>query len=301
MNSGTNLEKNFNFPDITNKKVLVLGIGGGCDAITAFSIAQECIKYNPNEIYYGNSIGPRKLDGWIQQTQFIFSSPIGDSVPILYGDNCNGSVRIEESLPRSSNGSPYIFMVPFREGNIQDTTKKNKEALVSDITEMKFDFIFGVDAGGDSLTGGIDWKLHPSLGRDRQMLTILSSIPNTVVYHFLVAPCCDGETTHKVMQYYLDVACLNGHYRGCFSVDSLIPILKNCSKSLSETRTPNIIVNAYEKKLEYDPPNQNLLVRIYRGLNPTVPIKWLTTCFVFEWPQNMDPCYCLLDNNNVKL
>jgi hypothetical protein len=50
----------------------------------------------------------------------------------------------------------------------------NKLSLLEDIKQLQFDYIFGVDTGGDSLTGGIDWHDHPSLGRDRQMLALLT-------------------------------------------------------------------------------------------------------------------------------
>jgi hypothetical protein len=30
-----------------------------------------------------------------------------------------------------------------------------------------------------------------------------------------------------------------------------------------------------------------------RGIEPVVPRDWLVNCYVFEWPRDLDPLYCL--------
>lgn len=46
-------KQKFKFPDLSNKRVLVLGIGGGCDVITAHSVAQMfVVPQSPSLLLY---------------------------------------------------------------------------------------------------------------------------------------------------------------------------------------------------------------------------------------------------------
>jgi hypothetical protein len=46
--------------------------------------------------------------------------------------------------------------------------------------------------------------------------------------------------------------------------------------------------NRNENETEYE-----LFVRVPRGIEPVVPRDWLLNCYVFEWPRDVDPLYCL--------
>lgn len=298
-------KQKFKFPDLSNKRVLVLGIGGGCDVITAHSVAQMfVVPQSPSLLLYGNTIGPRKdLAALPQKSSYIYAMQPGEPIPIVQGDECYGSIRIEASLPRDAHGSPYLFVVPHRDGSVEHVTAQNRLALVKDIEQMEFDFIFGVDAGGDSLTGGIDWEKHPALGRDRQMLSVLTSVSNAQFYHLMVSPCSDGESSYETMTTCLDEMVKRNHYKGYFECDPLIPTLKEVCSVLSPKRTPNILVRAFQRELEIvakqsnstsdESQDEGPFVKVPRGIEPQVPLEWLVNCYVFEWPRDLDPLYCL--------
>lgn len=108
---------------------------------------------------------------------------------------------IEQSLPRGPEGSPILFVIPKRKGvDIEKLTEANRNALLEDMEKFKFDIIYAVNAGGDSLTGGVDFHNDPALGRDRQMVYISKA-------HYLFsnrsAPAFDLNTSkHPCLSHY---------------------------------------------------------------------------------------------------
>jgi len=272
---------------IQGKTVLVVGLGGGCDVISAYCMAKYIKEFSPKKVLYGNTIGPRTIPDAqeLYPNVFSFSTP-----PIPLDTSCVqpywGTVRIEQSLPQDGEGSPFLFVVPHREGgSIHEITQRNKHALKHIVEMEKWDLIIGVDAGGDSLTGGIDFKAHPALGRDRQMLTVLSSL-GIEFWHLLIAPCCDGETSREEMDRFLQLSCSEQLVLGSFHLpSSVIESLEHYSKGLSNERTTNIIVNASRSLDE--------MLTIPRGIRPQVPTNWMKTVIVLKWPSTMTACYLL--------
>ena len=65
--------------------------------------------------------------------------------------------------------SPVLCVVPAKKGTVEEVTRTNSAALVPEIQALGFEWVVGVDAGGDSLTGGIDFMEggSPEVGRDR--------------------------------------------------------------------------------------------------------------------------------------
>lgn len=108
------------------------------------------------------------------------------------------------------------------------------------------------------------------------------------------------------------------HYKGYFECDPLIPTLKEVCSVLSPKRTPNILVRAFQRELEIgiqfilililsphvvvakqsnstsdESQDEGPFVKVPRGIEPQVPLEWLVNCYVFEWPRDLDPLYCL--------
>jgi len=289
-------QNQFEFPDLTGKKVLVIGLGGGCDCLVAYAFAKDIVQPRTHcgITVYANTIGPRNMKGHLQLAPYIYAAPPGEPVPVTPGDNCYSTTKIECSLPRGQEHSPLIFIVPQNKGNdIGQVFQHNKSSLLPDLALMGFDFIFGVDTGGDSLTGGIDWHDHPAMGRDRQILAILTWLPSVPFLHCMFAPCSDGESSYELMQQSIDSAITSGHYKGQFSCAPMINSLRLVSAPMGPTRTPCIMLQAWDKKLQHAPaPNQDKVI-VQRGICPVVPSEWLVTAYVFEWPKNINPDYML--------
>jgi len=82
---------------------------------------------------------------------------------------------IARSIPRGSDGCPYIFILP------QKDDEEGLTSLVEEIRRLEFEVIVGVDAGGDSLTGGCDKDQ-----RDEEMLRVLQRV-GVPCYHLVVS------------------------------------------------------------------------------------------------------------------
>ena len=283
---------------IEGKRVLVIGIGGGCDVISAYALCEHFKKnYGPSTICYGNTISPRDLSGTEKITDYIYKfSEATEIITIAPKQNTYHTIVIEQSLPRDTHGSPFLFVLPSEGGeSIESVTQKNKDLLGNTIKTFsgQWDTIIGVDGGGDSLTGGIDFKKHPAFGRDRQMLTVLSSL-GVNFFHMIIGPCCDGESTHFQMNDFVTRA---GEYHlGSFQVnETMATVMQDLSKTMAVTRTTNLISAAFFGDLDELQDNRGN-VQINRGIKPWIPLKWLTDILVFQWPHAMDPCLLFEDD-----
>jgi len=276
-----------------NRRVLVIGLGGGCDCIVAYAFVKDILtpltKDKKTTIVYGNTIGPRDLPDHKQIKDCIFAVPAIPQ-PLVSGDNFYGNSKIDCSLPRGDEGSPLLFIVKENSGkNHKEVYERNKSAIISDINDMRFDYVFGIDTGGDSLTGGIDWKDHPALGRDRQMLAILTCLnPPTQFWHCMVAPCSDGESSYELMKTYIDRASSDGTLIGTFSCIPMMNTLRELCINVGPTRTPSLMLRAFDNQLETDKLNPQFII-LPRGIKPIVPIEWLLTGYLLQWPRNIFP------------
>lgn len=63
----------FQMPELKMKRVLVVGIGGGCDAITAYSVAKDIIdKYQPQTLVYDIFVFfAQNQDIWMKGSSFV--------------------------------------------------------------------------------------------------------------------------------------------------------------------------------------------------------------------------------------
>ena len=296
-------EKTFNLPRewINNKRVLIIGLGGGCDVVSTLAI-RDSIKssYSPKELFCGTTTGPRDFQTCIEVFPNVYKLPqeVKELDPSV---STYKTILIESSMPRDEYGSPFLFVVPHRDnGSVKEITNRNKEAVLPGIKQLnQWDLIIGVDAGGDSLTGGIDFQMDPALGRDRQMLTILatSGIP---FIHYLIGPGCDGESSVNLMKNCILQADSMGMYLGHFHIDDITAnTMKNLSTALSPKRTTNILADAV---LNYPKVNadDDTMILVDRGLKPDIPLFWLQSVLVFKWPSDMDTSLLLPSNSFFK-
>ena len=66
---------------------------------------------------------------------------------------------------------------------------------------------------------------------------------------------------------------------GCFALDAMLPAYRKFASCLDPSRTPNILLAAFDNTLRPG-PDGGLVVP--RGMRPEIPRSWLTTAFVFR-------------------
>ena len=253
----------FTFPDVTGRHIFVLGLGGGCDVITAYA-ASRLLSPGAARVVYGNtktdSAGPvERLTPHVARV----ASPVPE--PGHKPKGC-GSAAIDHGVPRGAHGSPWIVLL----GRDHDA-----DALATEIASLGFDLIIGVDAGGDSI---VTKRGRPRRGRDQRVLAVLlrTRVP---VLHVVVAPGCDGESRTGDLCDALAARLNAGAYRGCFPLAPILPVLREQSSGLSEARTPRIVLAAADGRLDRTATGR---VVVPRGCRPAVPPSWLAHAFVFE-------------------
>jgi hypothetical protein len=261
----------FTFPPLAGRSVFVLGLGGGCDVITALAVS-TMLDGSAARVVYGNTktddIGPvERLTPHIGRV---------DSPPPVPGRKQRGCGRaaLDHSVPRDRHGSPWI---------VQLADEVAEQELAGEIASLGFDLLVGVDAGGDSIASK---RGRGHRGRDQRILGVLrkTGVP---VLHVVVAPGCDGESTADDLGRAMALHVAAGRYRGCFALAPLLPVLRSLSGGLSEMRTPRIMLAAADGLLHRDGDR----VIVPRGCKPAVPAVWLTTAYVFapERPSPPDP------------
>ena len=132
-----------------------------------------------------------------------------------------------------------------------------------------------MDTGGDALA---DTDSN-HLDRDKQMLEVLK-LTGVPIYVIIVAPGSDGQSTFDQLLHPFNQLEEAGEYLGCFSLLPLVPIFKTYGdplRSESFRRTPTIIVDAFEDRLEKK--EGGLMVPRERW--PVIPKDFITRAFVF--------------------
>jgi hypothetical protein len=253
----------FCFPDLAGHKALVLGLGGGCDIITAFALARCLDPDGSRGLVYANT-----KTGNVGPVQRITPHVVRVTGPVIdLGQRVRGygSGKIDHSIPRGPEGSPWIVLL---------TGDVTEHALAAEVRSLGFDMVIGVDTGGDSIAykGG---KGHR--GRDQRMLRVLRQTGLSLL-HVVVAPGSDGESSWDDLRTVFQQHAAEGRYLGCFALEPLLPALRSLSASLSPTRTPCIILAAAEGRLEQKPGGRLV---VPGGKQPAVPDYWLTAAFVF--------------------
>lgn len=271
------------------ERILVLGIGGGCDVFAAYALSKHIGQlHRKATVLYGNTktFGKRQKPAalrLVQKMEYLWSVP-KDVVPIVAEGK--GFCALELGCPRGPEGSPLIFVLPAHSKDLEERTAENVDAVVSALQSLHVDLVVGVDCGGDSISGGVDWQGSPEAGRDMQMLHCLkvSGIP---LLHVVLGPGSDGETEESVMRACCAKLSAEGSLRGAFSVEPLLADMVGCCTALAPTRTPNLMKQAQSGELRsVQPPNNKSgdYVCITRGRrNTKVPRDWLTKGLVIDY------------------
>jgi hypothetical protein len=253
----------FPFPALTGKNVFVLGLGGGCDVITAYAVSTLLDPSAARTVYGNTKVG--NVGPVAEITPHIVRVASTPPEPGHKPQGC-GKAAIDHGVPRNEHGSPWIV-------RLDDETAEAE--LVGEITSLGLDLILGVDAGGDSIAsqGG-----HGHRGRDQRMLRVLQQT-GVPLLHIVVAPGCDGESSvqdlHDAMENHLN----SGRYRGRFALEPILPLLRSLSDGLKDSRTPRIILRAADGVLTRTSTDQFI---VPRGCQPAVPVSWLLHAYVFE-------------------
>lgn len=252
------LQQPFTFPDLTGQRVLVLGLGGGSDILLAHAIAQ-LFPPGARTVIYANT-KTRDDDSLDFLSPHIARLKLDLQAP---GRGKHGTTEIDQMVPRGDEGCPWIFLHP---------GEAAANALTTEIQAQKFDRLIGVDTGGDCLAG------RSESGRDRRMLRVLQGL-GLPLLTIVAAPGSDGDFTSTALHRAFTDQENQGRYRGFFSLVPTFPTLRATSQSLSNKRTPRIILGAVDGTL---PADEDGCVTVPRGIKPKIPVAWLTSALVFE-------------------
>ncbi|KAL1524748.1 hypothetical protein AB1Y20_019631 [Prymnesium parvum] len=278
-------------PLAAGKRGLVLGMGGGCDVIGALAVAKLWKEQSQPDaaVLYGNCVSPREFpEDFKALGEFLWMcSP--NVVELQQGDQAYGTTRLEQSLPRCSEGSPFVFVVPHdgRDGmSLEEATKKNTRALCESLEALRVDSVVGVDLGGDSLTGGFDFHGDAEFGRDRQVLHALRA-SNVPCVHLVVAPGCDGESTIEGMRAAVRELDEAGALLGTMPLDEMVGTMRSHAANLSPMRTPNIIHSAFGRVNSASSDDGAAaspeMFRIVRhNQEAHIPCSWLTIALAID-------------------
>jgi len=247
------LQSKFSFGDyLSNKltksssRILVIGMGGGCDVFSAYAVYLSLSKMfgQEHDILYANSKSAKflksDLEGHENITEGLYKVPPQQIILEKGSDeSLYGTSKLTQSLPRHTNGSPYIFVLPTESKDLAIATRENQEGMKKAFNILNTDFIIGVDTGGDSITGGMDWEGSADLGRDVQMQNAIvqSGIPHLIV---AFGPGSDGESSVKTMNEAVTRLEKQGCFLGAFPLKDLLLEVRPWTENLSSMRTPNI-------------------------------------------------------------
>jgi len=273
-----------NHPSTDFYNILVVGIGGGSDVLSAYTIAMALFNRFEqmgvkSQIAYANTKrGSPDLKDAIplspQNSICVLKNP--QIVP-LTSETKKGKpkpVEIEESLPRNQFGSyaPLLFYLEDMK-KIQNY-EQYLQSFRSFIEKQQFDLIIGVDNGGDSLAKG---KAIDPDDRDRQMLELLKGVQGTKLIHMVVAPTIDGETPPSEMVKILTEKPPNFYLNSEFLLDQYSVLAQN----LAANKTPNLIIEGW--RLYRENPNLTLTIdRPFLNKPPeTIPVFFVTLIAVY--------------------
>jgi len=258
------LDQTFVFPDIRGKSVLIVGVGGGCDIISAFALAEMLRSREPARVVYANT-KTRIRERLNHKSAHILELP-PERICLSPGMHTHGTTLIDQSVPRGADGCPLILRLPEEESQCTQ--------LVDEIRQMSFDMILSVDTGADSIVA--EATSGPQ-GRDQRMMNVLGSV-GCPWLHIIVAPGCDGETTLPQLQSAVRELQSSSSYMGCFSIEPLLPTLRELAAPLKRKRTPNIIADAFAGSFHVAADGTSVVVP--RGTRPAIPKKWLSVALV---------------------
>ena len=286
MNTENELYENntiiYNFPFLENKKVLVVGIGGGSDVVGAYGISRYLKKTNPNaKITYGVSVSPKiKYLGFEKLSDWLYKRNTHNNIKIAKKLHHTLSLVVEMQ-EFDGNEQPLLIVRPkYREElTVKEHQKQVANVFKETLNIIKPDIIFAIDGGGDSLTGGVSNNVETEF--DRTGIRALQEYGKPFTY-IVIGPGCDGESTMKMLKGAVKYEIKNNSFLGHFDISPFIDKWANLSsKLLKDDRTPNIMRIA-NNVIKENPKRENDLQVIERHRKPKIPIKWLVTGLAFD-------------------
>lgn len=272
----------YNFPSLENKKVLVLGVGGGSDVVGAFGISRVLREKNPSaKITYGVSVSPKKeYDGFEKISDWLYRRETKKNIEIV--NELHHTLSLVVKMREfDNNEQPLLLVRPkYKMGN---TVEEHQEQVANVFKEtlniLKLDFVIAVDGGGDSLTGGVSDDVETEF--DRTGIRALQMYGNPFTY-IVIGPGCDGESTMEMLKGAVKFESENNSFLGHFDLSPFIDKWTNLSlKLLEDNRTPNIMRIANDE-VKRDQTKINNTKTIERHRKPQIPLKWLITGLVFD-------------------
>jgi len=274
-------------------RILVIGMGGGCDIFSAYAICLSLSKIlsEEHEILYANTKSANflktDLQGHEKVTEWLYKVP-KQQIILDHGcdENYYGTSKLTQSLPRHSNGSPYILVLATQSKDPVTATRENEAGINEAFEVLKTDFIIGVDTGGDCLTGGLDWEGSVELGRDVQMQNAIvqSGIPHLIL---AFGPGSDGESSVKTMNEAVTTLQKQRCFLGAFSLKDLLIEVRPYTENLSPLRTPNICYSAFKgqtpKEGSQIVEGVEYLKLVRYASTQWIPRSWLTYGLAFEF------------------
>jgi len=263
--------KQFDLHSIIDKNILVLGIGGGNDAVGAFIVASIIKKAHPERnIIYGSCLSARKKN-------YIGFSQITDGLYIrnLKNDefNENHSLRLVQTLEKFDGdlGRPYVI--------IADDTRENERISKKTIDYFSEYALITIDNGGDSFTGGKDKKK----GFDYKNLMYFKEIKLSFL-HIVLGLGCDGESTiefiEKMLQFQSQAVI------GDFELDEFTKILSPMITDIQHPERKNVdttvIIHEANNHMLNNPQSEELYLIPRHERNIRVPYAWINKAIVFN-------------------
>ena len=195
------------------ERVLVIGMGGGCDVFAAMAVARqlEAKAKAGSTILFGSAIGTRAIGHDLEHVALHLWSCLDTVRALEREEEAYGSTLLEQSCPRGAEGSPYILMLPGSSakssitgdddvGEAGESAMRANIAAVHDALDtLRITSLVAVDTGGDSLTGGKEFaNSDPEWSHDRQVLHALTSTGMPLT-HLILGPGCERNLSgiHK--------------------------------------------------------------------------------------------------------
>ena len=256
----------YELPNINGKNVLVVGIGGGSDIISAYAVSQLLASGFPKTLVWGNT--KRGIDRGLKRiSRHIYKVPPRVRT-LSQGEQTHGTTRIDRSVPRGDRGCPLVFRL--------SSQLARRMELTTEIDLMKFDHIFAVDTGAYSL---LLERESSHNRRDRKMLAVLQRC-HAPLHQMTLGPGCVGETTFDVLRDNLSRLAASGQYLGCFPLKPFVDIFRTLGAPLKPVRTPNVLLAIHEGRVEAGAQPGYIVVP--RARRPEFPASWLLHGFVFQ-------------------
>ena len=284
------------------KKVLVTGMGGGCDVFSAFALAKELrtmkVLASDCELLFGNCTGQRpalethkQLAPALYEIEAEKDDEKVEAVILEAGKPYYGTCALEESLRGAGADwemrGPLLSVVMERKlsdkwRTVEAVTKHNVSHLVEAWSGQSIDLVIAIDNGGDSITGGVDYHDSVRLARDVQVRHALEAFAGHY-YHVVFGPCSDGESTEEDMMEAVQAPGMRVMFKGAYRMSAAFveSLAKPCAV-LGRTRTPAIIKLAHD--LYHAGYDDKLIQKtiVPRALKPCVDLRLLFSVWVFS-------------------